>query len=667
MDNEQTTEVELLLLADALAMPVTQAETIEDQDALNEEDGIEEPFVFNVYAEIKAQLVRRGVDPAHIAFIQDYNTKTRRAALFAAMNRGDIRVLVLSKQSTGINVQQRLIALHNLDVPWRPGDVEQRIGRIERQGNVWPEIYVFNHATEASLDGYMWQSIHTKAGFINQFESGDVTTREIDDIGGAMTITAAEMRAISSGNPAIIQKMKLENEIARLDISFASYRDEVLRMRRSFVEIVRRREEYRETLRRWIQVGQIVDAHPHGEDKFKVAVITAFNDHEGRILTNREEAGAAIRVIVEEGFSLLKAAHQEAVNAVKAKPIFGKASQSLTTLYIEPIQYERTVASYRGLFVQFWLQITQMGDVQYRLQLKYKDGDMMRPLSNSYIATSTDKGVFQSIDSMVREVENHQKEAQKNIHLMDAEEVAVTTALTLPWEFEQSYATCRAELRRVNASLGINDGSEEGSEQAPLDEPVTSAPRRRRSLLLASMLRYSSGGNVLLRKHQQWYSQWHQQFVMVYPEIIIPPPSDPAAMDAARQKLLAMDAARSILKAPEVQVKPVVDQAEAPVETITLDAEDVILPDAVITPEPAPAEPTTVTVVTLPPASTSVEVVESGATKFTFGSVEQLEVLRTKKTKKAKLVAQPLGQLSMFDTASTTPSPTTNGGQTSIF
>jgi len=109
-----------------------------------------------VYAEIKRQLVARGIPEAEIAFIQDHDTKTKKSKLFADMNSGRMRVLLASKQSTGMNIQKRMIALHHLDCPWRPGDLEQREGRIVRQGNMFPEVMVFAYVTEGSFDGFKW-------------------------------------------------------------------------------------------------------------------------------------------------------------------------------------------------------------------------------------------------------------------------------------------------------------------------------------------------------------------------------------------------------------------------------------------------------------------------------------------------------------------------------
>ncbi|HJZ50434.1 MAG TPA: helicase-related protein, partial [Roseiflexaceae bacterium] len=165
-----------------------------------------------VYHEIRAKLAARGIPAEQVAFIQEHNTKTRRAALFAAMNRGDVRVLIASKQSTGMNIQKRLIALHNLDAPWRPGDLEQRVGRIERQGNLWPEVFVCNYVTESSFDGYIWQTLETKSRFIQQMRSGDVTIRAIDDI-SEVVLSAAEIKAITSGNPKVIRKVQLDAEL----------------------------------------------------------------------------------------------------------------------------------------------------------------------------------------------------------------------------------------------------------------------------------------------------------------------------------------------------------------------------------------------------------------------------------------------------------------------
>jgi len=191
----------------------------EDTEGMREVETAEERWLSNfVYYEIRDGLVAQGIRRDEIAFIHDCATKAQRDALFAAVNEGRVRVLLGStgKMGTGMNVQQRLIALHNLDCPWRPGDLEQRHGRILRQGNCWPACYIFTYITEGSFDGYQFQLIERKARFIEQALAGEITARTVEDTSDVV-LSAAEIKAIASGNPQIVRKVQLEAEVARLD------------------------------------------------------------------------------------------------------------------------------------------------------------------------------------------------------------------------------------------------------------------------------------------------------------------------------------------------------------------------------------------------------------------------------------------------------------------
>jgi N12 class adenine-specific DNA methylase len=176
------------------------------------------PDRFNVYDEVRDKLTARGIPAREIAYIHDAETDTQKKTLFDSVNAGRIRILLGSteKMGAGTNVQKRLIALHHLDAPWRPRDIEQREGRILRQGNDNPEIQIHRYVTEGSFDAYMWQVLETKARFINQVMNGSVTVRQAEDLeGGALTY--AEIKAIASGNPAVMEKVKVDTEIRKLD------------------------------------------------------------------------------------------------------------------------------------------------------------------------------------------------------------------------------------------------------------------------------------------------------------------------------------------------------------------------------------------------------------------------------------------------------------------
>lgn len=172
---------------------------------------------FCAYDDLKAKLVRRGVPAEQIAFIQDYDSDVQKHVLFKEVQTGKIRILMGStqKMGTGTNVQERLIALHHIDAPWRPADVEQREGRILRQGNRNKTIQIYRYVTEASFDAYMWQTLETKAKFIHQVMSGETHIRHIEDI-DSRALTYAEVKAIASGNPLVIEKASVDAEITRL-------------------------------------------------------------------------------------------------------------------------------------------------------------------------------------------------------------------------------------------------------------------------------------------------------------------------------------------------------------------------------------------------------------------------------------------------------------------
>lgn len=187
---------------------------------------------FSVYEDLRSKLIARGVPESEIAFIQDHDSDAAKLALFREVRAGRIRILLGStqKMGTGVNVQERLIALHHLDAPWRPADVEQRDGRILRQGNTHPEVQIYRYVTEGSFDAYMWQTLETKARFIAQVMNGDSDLRRIEDIDGA-ALTYAEVKAIASGNPLVIEKAGVDAEVARLSRLRTQHRDTQYRLR----------------------------------------------------------------------------------------------------------------------------------------------------------------------------------------------------------------------------------------------------------------------------------------------------------------------------------------------------------------------------------------------------------------------------------------------------
>src|SRR6202451_1924478 len=177
-----------------------------------------DPERFNVYGDVRSKLVKAGVPAHEIAFIHDAETDTAKKALFDAVNAGRVRVLLGSteKMGAGTNVQRRLVALHHLDAPWRPRDIEQREGRILRQGNTNKEVQIYRYVTEGSFDAYMWQTLETKARVIQQVMRGETSVRAAEDLDSG-ALTYAEIKAIASGNPAVVEKIKIDTEIRKLD------------------------------------------------------------------------------------------------------------------------------------------------------------------------------------------------------------------------------------------------------------------------------------------------------------------------------------------------------------------------------------------------------------------------------------------------------------------
>ena len=184
---------------------------LEPVDDLTELAGVSSNAVesnFNVYEDIRSKLIARGVPPDEIAFIHDASTEVKKKELFAKVRAGQVRVLLGStaKMGAGTNCQDRLIALHDLDCPWRPGDLEQRSGRIVRQGNMNPDVQIYRYATEGTFDSYLWQTVENKQKFISQIMTSKSPVRSCDDIDEA-ALSYAEIKALCAGDPAIKEKM----------------------------------------------------------------------------------------------------------------------------------------------------------------------------------------------------------------------------------------------------------------------------------------------------------------------------------------------------------------------------------------------------------------------------------------------------------------------------
>ena len=175
------------------------------------------PAAPQVYGKIRDGLDAAGVPAGQVRFIHDANTDLRKAALFADCRAGKVAVLLGStdKLGVGTNIQTRCIALHHVDAPWRPADVEQREGRALRPGNLNASVEIFRYVTEKSFDSFMWQTLERKARFIGQVLGGRTTGRDVDDIGDA-TLSYAEIKALATGNPLLLELAEANAEVTRL-------------------------------------------------------------------------------------------------------------------------------------------------------------------------------------------------------------------------------------------------------------------------------------------------------------------------------------------------------------------------------------------------------------------------------------------------------------------
>lgn len=191
-------------------------------------DGEAKMIVFqNIYEDIRSKLIERGVPPEEIAFIHDANNDKQKAELFAKVRTGKVRVLLGStqKMGAGTNVQNKLIAIHNIDCPWRPSDLEQRAGRIIRQGNENDEVYVYRYVTENTFDAYLYQLVETKQKFIGQVMTSKTPMRSIEDVDEA-ALSYAEIKMLATGNPLIKEKMDLDKQVDDLKLLERSYYSE---------------------------------------------------------------------------------------------------------------------------------------------------------------------------------------------------------------------------------------------------------------------------------------------------------------------------------------------------------------------------------------------------------------------------------------------------------
>ena len=399
------------------------------------------PGKFNVYDEIRDKLIQRGVPAKEIAYIHDADTDLQKKALFDAVNAGRIRILLGSteKMGAGTNVQKKLIALHHLDAPWRPRDIEQREGRILRQGNENPKIQIHRYVTEGSFDAYMWQTLETKARFINQVMNGSVTVRQAEDLeNGALTY--AEIKAIASGNPAVMEKVKVDTEVRKLDQLRASHINQQHNIRwelKSLPECLERAQKRHEAF-----TADIATRDAHADEDFAMKV------------GNREFSG--------------KGAREEAGNALKEAVISWRDDRT-----------SKVRGHYRGF------EILSRGS-------EFADGkpDLFVRGKATYEANLNPEsglGTIASIDHILRSLDKRAEEEQRAIERQEKAQAEYTAQLGRPFEHEARLKDLFAKQAQLNAALDLDkhdtqtvaDGPE--AEKSPVDGFVARINSERRA------------------------------------------------------------------------------------------------------------------------------------------------------------------------------------------
>lgn len=365
---------------------------------------------FTVYADLKAKLVAKGIPPAEIAFMTDPKNKQARQALFDSVNEGRVRVLIGHRETmgVGVNIQRKLIAAHHLDVPWRPDWVEQADGRIIRQGNENKEVEIYHYVTDKSFDSYRWGVVLRKARMVGQFMKADITTRDLDDISGT-ALTAAEAMALSSGRPEVIEKIKVDSEVRRLD-SLRSHHDGLqVRIRREIPE----EEGYLRVMQQHVRdiEADITtrDKAKAGDEAFRIEV--GGKTYEGK--DAREQAG-------------------KAVNAAAKKRL-----------------HEPELASV-GKFLGFTIgargfEKLDMVDVT------------LRGAANWSISQNEESpaGTVASMESVLRNLESQRDKATKGVSAKETKITELKAQIGKPFEHEQKLREAIAEQKRLEDMLDL--------------------------------------------------------------------------------------------------------------------------------------------------------------------------------------------------------------------
>ena len=386
----------------------------------------EQEPVFTVYDDIRQKLIAQGMPADQIAFIHEANTEVRKKELFSKVRTGQVRVLLGStaKMGAGTNVQDRLVALHDLDCPWRPGDLAQRKGRIERQGNQNPLVHVYRYVTEGTFDAYLWQTVENKQKFISQIMTSKSPVRSCDDV-DETALSFAEIKALCAGDPRIKERMDLDVEVSRLKLMKADHQSKQYRLEDQLLKYFPEEiEKHKGFIKGFESDMEVLVAHPHPEDGF------AGMEIRGDLLTDKENAGAALL---------------DACKEVKTS---------------DPVQ----IGSYRGyaMSVEFsaWKQ-------EYTLLLK---GQMTH---RATLGTDP-RGNLTRIDNALAQMPQRLEAAKAQLDNLYQQQAAAKEEVGKPFLYEEELRSKNARLVELDTLLNI-DGKGQG--QAHTESAVAQSTR----------------------------------------------------------------------------------------------------------------------------------------------------------------------------------------------
>jgi hypothetical protein len=388
---------------------------------------------FNIYHEVRTKLVKAGVPQAEIAFIHDAETDTAKKILFDSVISGRVRILLGSteKMGAGTNVQRRLVALHHLDAPWRPRDIEQREGRILRQGNENKEVQIFRYVTEGSFDAYMWQTLETKARFIQQVMRGETSVREAVDLESS-ALTYAEIKAIASGNPAVIEKIKIDTEIRKLDQLRTVHGNQQRHIRWEIRDLPR----------------QVDDAKQH------------LAQLEADISKRDHNSTADFEMTVGNRFFSGKGAREESANALTRAVLSWGDDQTLQQ---------------RGTFRDFEILSQGKSSALGLVENEDRAPDLFvrgKAMYSANLNVSSPIGTIQSIEHTLRNLDKLASEQSARVVRIEKELADYQLQVDRPFEHEQRLKELLARQSELNGQLDLDKGDGQVVDSGPEPDEV---------------------------------------------------------------------------------------------------------------------------------------------------------------------------------------------------